>query len=54
MTTEVKSTVNGNSGNMDNVKVQIKKILLPIDGSDCSFYAAKHAVPRMVQKRADG
>jgi hypothetical protein len=40
MTTEVKSTVNGNIGNIDNGEVQIKKILIPIDGSDCSLYAA--------------
>ncbi len=44
MTTEVKSTVNGNIGNIDNGEVQIKKILIPIDGSDCSLYAAKYAV----------
>jgi nucleotide-binding universal stress UspA family protein len=26
------------------IKVQIKKMLVPIDGSDWSLYAAKHAV----------
>jgi nucleotide-binding universal stress UspA family protein len=36
MTTNVKT--------MDNdTKVQIKKILVPIDGSECSLYAAKYA-----------
>ena len=28
---------------MDNSKVQIKKILVPIDGSEFSLYAAKYA-----------
>ncbi len=27
----------------DNIKVQIKKILIPIDGSECSLHAAKYA-----------
>ena len=27
----------------NNSKVQIKKILVPIDGSECSLYAAKYA-----------
>jgi nucleotide-binding universal stress UspA family protein len=36
MTLSVKAT--------DNNKVQIKKILVPIDGSDCSLYAAKYAI----------
>jgi nucleotide-binding universal stress UspA family protein len=27
----------------NNTKVQIKKILVPIDGSECSLYAAKYA-----------
>ena len=27
----------------NNRKVQIKKILVPIDGSECSLYAAKYA-----------
>jgi nucleotide-binding universal stress UspA family protein len=27
----------------DNNKVQIRKILVPIDGSECSLYAAKYA-----------
>jgi nucleotide-binding universal stress UspA family protein len=35
MTLNVKAT--------DNNKVQIKKILVPIDGSECSLYAAKYA-----------
>lgn len=33
-----------NSSSIDDQKVKIKKILVPIDGSDCSLYAAKHAV----------
>ena len=49
MKTEAKSTVNDNissssSSSTDNQKIRIKKILVPIDGSDCSLYAAKHAV----------
>jgi nucleotide-binding universal stress UspA family protein len=28
----------------DNIKIQIKKILVPIDASECSLYAAKCAV----------
>ena len=36
MTLSVKAT--------DNSKVQIKKILVPIDGSDYSFNAAKYAI----------
>ena len=36
MTTNVKS-------NDSDTKVQIKKILVPIDGSECSLYAAKYA-----------
>ena len=43
MTTQAKSTDN-DSTSIDNQKVQIKKILVPIDGSDYSLYAAKHAV----------
>jgi hypothetical protein len=43
MAIEAKSTDN-DSSSIDNQKVQIKKILVPIDGSDYSFYAAKHAV----------
>jgi nucleotide-binding universal stress UspA family protein len=43
MTTEAKSTVNNSSSNINDQKVQIKKILVPIDGSDCSLYAARHA-----------
>jgi nucleotide-binding universal stress UspA family protein len=35
MTLNVKAT--------DNNKVQIRKILVPIDGSECSVYAAKYA-----------
>ncbi|MFY9870289.1 MAG: universal stress protein [Candidatus Nitrosopolaris sp.] len=37
MTTNVKSTDS-------NAKVQIKKILVPIDGSECSLNAAEYAV----------
>ena len=45
MATEGKSTVtDDDSSSIDDQKVQIKKILVPIDGSDCSLYAAKHAV----------
>jgi nucleotide-binding universal stress UspA family protein len=44
MTTEAKSTVNDSSSSIDDQKVQIKKILIPIDGSDCSLYAARYAV----------
>ena len=44
MVTEAKSTANNVSSSIDDQKVQIKKILVPIDGSDCSLYAAKHAV----------
>jgi nucleotide-binding universal stress UspA family protein len=43
MAIEAKSTDN-DSSSIDNQKVQIKKILVPIDGSAYSFYAAKHAV----------
>src|ERR1041385_3120091 len=45
MATEAKSTVSDDSNSgIDDQRVQIKKILVPIDGSDCSLYAAKHAV----------
>jgi hypothetical protein len=44
MATEAKSTATDNNSSIDDQKVQIKKILVPIDGSDCSLYAAKHAV----------
>src|ERR1051326_9195946 len=44
MATEPKSTVTDDSSSIDDQKVQIKKILVPIDGSECSLYAAKHAV----------
>jgi nucleotide-binding universal stress UspA family protein len=43
MAIEVKSTAN-DSGSINNQEIKIKKILIPIDGSDCSLYAAKHAV----------
>jgi nucleotide-binding universal stress UspA family protein len=39
MTLSVKATDNNN-----DIKVQIKKILVPIDGSECSFNAAKYAI----------
>ena len=42
MATEDKSIANNES--IDDQEVQLKKILVPIDGSDCSLYAAKHAV----------
>jgi len=41
MGTEAKSTVDDS---INDQKVQIRKILVPIDGSECSLYAAKHAV----------
>ena len=44
MATEAKSTDNDSSSSIGNQKVQLKKILVPIDGSDYSLYAAKHAV----------
>jgi nucleotide-binding universal stress UspA family protein len=44
MVTEAKSTANNDSSSINDQEVQIKKILVPIDGSDCSLYAAKHAV----------
>jgi nucleotide-binding universal stress UspA family protein len=44
MATDSKSTVTDDSSSIDDQKVQIKKILVPIDGSDCSLYAAKHAI----------
>ena len=43
MATEAKVT-DDSSSSIDDQKVQIKKILVPIDGSDCSLFAAKHAV----------
>src|SRR5215469_4495687 len=39
MTLSLKATDNNN-----NIKVQIKKILVPIDGSEYSFNAAKYAI----------
>jgi nucleotide-binding universal stress UspA family protein len=44
MATDSKSTVTDDSSSIDDQKVQIKKILVPLDGSDCSLYAAKHAI----------
>lgn len=47
MATEPKSTANNNNNknsSIDDQEIQIKKILVPIDGSECSLYAAKHAV----------
>jgi nucleotide-binding universal stress UspA family protein len=44
MATDSKSTVTDDSSSIDDQKVQIKKILVPIDGSGCSLYAAKHAI----------
>ena len=44
MATEAKSTVTDDSSSIDDQKVHVKKILVPIDGSECSLYAAKHAV----------
>ena len=43
MGTQEKSMVN-DSSSINNQEIQIKKILVPIDGSECSLYAAKHAV----------
>jgi nucleotide-binding universal stress UspA family protein len=51
MAIEAKSTDN-DSSSIDNQKVQIKKILVPIDGSDYSFYAAKHAVKLAKNEKA--
>ena len=43
MGTQGKSTLK-DSSSTNSQEVQIKKILVPIDGSQCSLYAAKHAV----------
>jgi nucleotide-binding universal stress UspA family protein len=42
MAIEEKSTAD--ECDINSKKVQIRKILVPIDGSECSLYAAKHAV----------
>ena len=39
MATEAKSTVTDDSSSIDDQKLQVKKILVPIDGSECSLYA---------------
>jgi nucleotide-binding universal stress UspA family protein len=47
MATEPKSTANNNNNknsSIDDQEIQLRKILVPIDGSECSLYAAKHAV----------
>ena len=41
MGAESKATVNNN--NTNNRKIQLKKILVPIDGSECSLNAARYA-----------
>jgi len=41
MGTEAKSTVDDS---ISDQKVQIRKILVPIDGSECSLNAAKYAI----------
>jgi hypothetical protein len=42
MEAEAKAIASNNTNN--NRKVQIKKILVPIDGSECSLNAARYAV----------
>jgi nucleotide-binding universal stress UspA family protein len=37
-------TANNNDNSNNNHKIQIRKILVPIDGSECSLYAARYAV----------
>jgi nucleotide-binding universal stress UspA family protein len=53
MATEAKSTVTDDSSSIDDQKVQVKKILVPIDGSECSLYAAKHAVKLAKDENAE-
>ena len=50
MGTEAKSTVDDS---INDQKVQIRKILVPIDGSECSLYAAKHAVKLAKDENAE-
>jgi nucleotide-binding universal stress UspA family protein len=40
-------------GSYNNTKVQIRKILVSIDGSECSFNAAKYAIKLAKDENAD-
>lgn len=43
-TTGARQPTANNNNNDNNHKIQIRKILVPIDGSECSLYAARYAV----------